>query len=171
MSKIKLKRNKSTTFNKDISTEVLDKGEPFVDLVTNRLYVGDGTTPLKNLKAISGTKDSGVCTLYKGTHAKSGTVHTITLAAPLEGGDLLTLPVLVYYSSGFASGDTITLKYRLSATANETSVTGITLYSESGNTAVTDSFKANTVGLVVFYITSNQATKKAFITPAVSVWS
>lgn len=165
---IKLRRNQNNTFDKTASTVVLERGEPFVDLKTTRMYVGDGTTQLKNLKAISGTTDEDICTVYKATHAYASGVHTFTLGAVLEG-NLEILPVLSYTNANFTSGDYITLVYKTSETGADITVTGIQLYMTNGNLAVSDSFKNGTVNQFIFYI--NNSVKKAFISPAVSVWS
>lgn len=103
------------------STEVPAAGQPVYDTTNNKLYVGDGTTKLKNLSAIGGDSSatSGVTistdtssTLYLTSHTStSGTVSGLKVRSNLyvSGSDLYVggtkvakatdIPTITYDSS------------------------------------------------------------------------
>lgn len=52
---IQLKRGKSSA--RSNYSDKLESGQPFFETDTKKLYIGDGTTPLKDLKAITDSLD------------------------------------------------------------------------------------------------------------------
>ena len=58
-------------FNPDISDEILADGQPFVSHKTNKLYIGDGVTPLRDLDGAFLGDPVADLNLSKGTGANS----------------------------------------------------------------------------------------------------
>lgn len=216
-TQILLKRSSGSSFDISTCTTVLAAGEAFVDLTTKKLYVGDGSTQLKDLSPVNissltlsdigGTDDLRVIEALTGqgflkrtgdntwaldslssvdkstvsgngiwrfTHSKSGTIHTITIEDPKFSDYLEANKVYMIFgtfTSSFTSGDTITLQKMVSGTAT-TIASGITLKSTTGQNAVSNSFVSGSCSLMILSMgNSTSSIAGLFIQPAVSVWA
>lgn len=156
---ILLRRNESDeNFNISQQTVVLERGEPFVDLTTNSLYIGNGEDQLNALSPIAG---GGIYTAEHSYSAANG--HTFSINENVNP-NFRILSFICLFNRTYTAGESIKL------VINGTTYNVGNFKLSSGIPAVSSSFVAKTVGQVYIYKPS-QGTIQMFMNPAISIWS
>lgn len=153
---ILIKRNASNDFDISTCTQPLKRGEPFIDLTTNLLYISD-----EDGKAIKDLKPLNISGNIIAEHSKVNTAHTFTIDQSIYNDSLFNFTT--NFIAQYNVGDTVTLNIG-GTTYNAT------LKLMDGNNPVTGCFKANTVNQL-FAAKNNDNTYNLFIQSAVAIWS
>ena len=162
--RLQLLTNRNTSFRYDQCNVILKDGEAFYDKVSGNLFIGDGSTAVKNLIPVGLNLLSHIGQQYTADHSTSGTVHIFNINQTVDS-NITLIPIISRYTANFNSGDSI----KLVMNGIELTISAVNVKMTNGAQAVTKAFCAGTVGQ--FFIDRTTATITVFIPSATAVWA
>lgn len=167
---------RGTADQRKINTLVLDKGQPFFETDTNKLYMGDGTTALKSLKPIVESSNNEFTgdnvfrgsssffnSAYFGSGATFSAVANATFGVKGTGYYLYQTDVTTNNTAqlilGGTTEDSTTTSYKVGTIVNKQAT--LTLPTTTGTLALTDdcfTYIDKTINSVIFTSTTTTFT-------------